>query len=90
MAEKAEIRSNIDAVGSVALAGVAALCGELARLGALDPTGLRRIAEFMAVTVDQSGGGQECRGYLHAEIERHFSHLQQALATAPPTTGSAQ
>lgn len=85
--EGAALHSNVDAVGSVALAGIAAICGELARLGALDTAALDRISGFMTTTIKQTAVGQDLRRHMHDEVERHFSHLKKAIGTGPPNGG---
>jgi hypothetical protein len=88
--DKAQLQSNIEAVGDVAMAGFAAICGELARLGALDGGALGRIADFMNQTIDRTAAGVHLRDRLHDEVDRHFEHLQQTLGTLPNNAGTTQ
>ena len=86
----AAAHANADAVGAVAVMGLAAICNELARLGALDAAAVDRVAEFMITAAEGSGGTEKLRSHLRHVIQEQFGDLADRLAAGLGATGSPQ
>jgi hypothetical protein len=78
--EIANARSDVMAAGSVAIAGIIALCNELAHAGELDETRLGRIHEFMLVTLKRSFGTMALKSHLENELTKHFADLADRMS----------
>lgn len=73
--ELAAAHANGEAIGQVAVAGIAGICNELARLGALDEAAIRRIRDFMLQASERSGATAHLRSHLADAIGHHFDDL---------------
>jgi hypothetical protein len=72
--------TNSAAAASIAVAGVVAICNELAASGALDDDQINRIRAFMLVTTERGPGTQKLQSHVNALIHQHFDHLSNRMS----------
>ncbi|UYY57189.1 hypothetical protein [Sphingomonas sp. S2-65] len=78
--ELATARMDSMAVGTVAVAGVAALCNELAAGGLLDDEQLNRIRVFMLISIERSVGSVKLQSAMNEAIGHHFEQLRHRMS----------
>jgi hypothetical protein len=76
----ASARTDSAAAASIAIAGVIAICNELAASGALDHEQVNRIRAFMLITTERGPGTQKLQSHVNALIHEHFDHLSDRMS----------
>jgi hypothetical protein len=77
--EIAVAKTDAMAVGSIAIAGVVAICNELAFGGVLDGEQLTRIQAFMTQATERGPGTERLQSHVQSLIAQHFEHLHNRM-----------
>ena len=88
--ERATTRANTEAVSKVIVMGLAAICNELARLGALDIAAVTRIKEFMLIGAERSAATEKLRMAMCEAIDGEFLGLTERMETGLGRPSSRQ
>lgn len=72
------------APGTVAIAGVVAICNELAAAGLLGKAAIGRISEYMHASIQASGASQKMQSHLHEASDHHLGALYARMAPDNP------